>query len=166
MSKQHYRPATYSPRTSIGYLLKRSHALLVEMVEPGLIARGFNFTQYSVLAYLRDGIAVNPTDFCAQFRHDSGALTRVIDQLASRGLVDRVRGRQDRRRVDLQLTPAGRKAVESLIPLVVDGLNAALEEFSAAEVNELARLLIKLNDTLDGRLGAPVSPPHAAKDKT
>jgi DNA-binding MarR family transcriptional regulator len=154
MSKQHYKPSSYSPRTTIGYLVKRSHALLLDLVEPALLVRGFTFTQYIVLAYLRDGIAINPKDFCAEFRHDSGAFTRVIDQLAQRGFVDRLRGQQDRRKVDLQLTPAGRKAVESLIPLVVDGLNTALEAFTAAEVGELARLLVKLNNTLDVRVAA------------
>jgi DNA-binding MarR family transcriptional regulator len=152
MSKQHYKSSSYSPRATIGYLLKRSHALLLDSVEPALAARGFTFIQYIVLAYLRDGIAINPKDFCAEFRHDSGALTRVIDQLAERGLLDRARGLHDRRRVDLQLTAAGRKAVEGLIPLVVDILNAALENFSTAEVNELVRLLSKLNATLEGDL--------------
>ncbi len=170
MSKQHYKPSSYSPRSTIGYLVKRSHALLLDMVEPALLVRGFTFTQYIVLAYLRDGIAINPKDFCAEFRHDSGALTRVIDQLAQRGFLDRARGLQDRRKVDLQLTPAGRKAVESLIPLVVDMLNEALDAFSAAEVGELVRLLSKLNATVEGRLEAPVAAlpaatPSAARGK-
>jgi hypothetical protein len=38
--------------------------------------------------------------------------------------------------------------VESLIPLVVDQLNLALAEFSIEEVQELTRLLLKLNVTL------------------
>lgn len=164
MTKQHYKPATYSPRSTIGYLVKRSHALLLDMVEPALAARGFTFTQYIVLAYLRDGIAINPKDFCAEFRHDSGALTRVIDQLAERGFLDRARGLKDRRKVDLQLTPAGRRAVESLIPLVLDMLNRALEDFSSAEVHELARLLAKLNNTAESRLETASANP--AREKT
>jgi len=152
MAKQHYRTSSYAPRTSIGYLVKRSYALLMDSMEPMLAQRGFTFIQYVVLAYLRDGIAINAKDFCAEFRHNSGALTRVIDQLAERGYLDRARGLRDRRKVDLQLTPTGRKAVEGLIPLVVDALNIALDDFSTAEVNELARLLSKLNSTLEGEL--------------
>jgi DNA-binding MarR family transcriptional regulator len=85
---------------------------------------------------------------CAQFRHDSGALTRIIDQLAERGLLERVRRDRDRRKVELQLTPAGRETIESLIPSVVDKLNEVLSDFSKAEVEELLRLLVKLNTTL------------------
>jgi DNA-binding MarR family transcriptional regulator len=49
----------------------------------------------------------------------------------------------------LELTPAGREVVDSLIPLVVDELNLALAEFSTDEVKELTRLLLKLNVSLE-----------------
>jgi DNA-binding MarR family transcriptional regulator len=148
MSKQHYQVATFKARSSIGYLVKRSHSLMLDIMEPVLEAHGFSFVQYVILAWLREGIAVNPRDICAQFRHNSGAMTRVVDQLCERGLIERARRGLDRRKVELQLTPAGREAVEKLIPLVVDKLNEALGDFNAHEFEELQRLLIKLNNTL------------------
>jgi DNA-binding MarR family transcriptional regulator len=81
-------------------------------------------------------------------RHNSGALTRVIDQLAERGLLERARRDGDRRKVELELLPAGREVLERLIPLVVGKLNCALADFSSAEVQEFKRLLLKLNVTL------------------
>jgi DNA-binding MarR family transcriptional regulator len=158
MSKQHYKIETYRAQDSVGYLVKRTHSLMVDTMEPVFAARGFTFLQYVILAWLRDGIAVNPRDICMQFRHDSGALTRVIDQLAERGLLERVRRDRDRRKVELQLTPAGRETIEGLIPLVVEKLNLALDDFSGDEVHELQRLLIKLNM----RLLAAVEPAKAA----
>src|SRR5580692_5569021 len=152
MSKQHYQVSTYRAQNSIGYLTKRAHALMLDVMEPLLEERGFSFVQYVILSWLRDGIAVNPRDICVQYRHDSGALTRVIDQLAERGLLERVRRDRDRRKVELQLTPAGREAIEGIIPLVVDKLNLALADFSSEEVQELLRLLIKLNTTLQSRI--------------
>jgi DNA-binding MarR family transcriptional regulator len=152
MSKQHYQVSTYKSQMSVGYLVKRAHSLMLDVMEPLFENHGFTFIQYVILAALRDGIAVNPKDICSQYRHDSGALTRVIDQLAERGLLERVRRDRDRRKVELQLTPAGRDAIESLIPMVVDKLNEALSEFTKAEVQELLRLLIKLNATLQTRL--------------
>ncbi len=148
MSKQHYQVSTYKAQSSVGYLIKRAHSLMLDVMEPVLEDRGFSFVQYVILSWLRDGIAVNPKDICFQFRHNSGALTRVIDQLAQRGFLERMRRNRDRRKVELQLTPAGREAVEGLIPLVVEKLNLALADFSSAEVQEFLRLLIKFNTTL------------------
>ncbi len=158
MSKQHYHVSTYHAQSSVGYLMKRAHSLMMDTMEPLFAEHGFSFVQYVILSWLRDGIAVNPKDICAQYRHDSGALTRVIDNLAERGLLERVRRDRDRRKVELQLTPAGRDAIESLIPLVVDKLNLALTDFSETEVQELLRLLIKLNTSLQ----AGVEPAAAA----
>ena len=158
MSKQHYHVSTYRAQKSVGYLVKRAHSLMLDVLEPVLEARGFSFVQYVILSWLRDGIAVNPKDICFQFRHNSGALTRVIDQLAERGLLERMRRDRDRRKVELQLTPAGREAVERLIPLVVEKLNLALADFSGAEVQEFLRLLIKLNTTLQSHVKPGVAP--------
>jgi DNA-binding MarR family transcriptional regulator len=148
MSKQHYETASYRAQDNVGYLVKRAHSLVVDIMEPVFEARGFTFLQYVILAWLRDGIALNPRDICAQYRHDSGALTRVIDQLAERGFLERVRRDRDRRKVELQLTPAGRDTIEGLIPLVVEKLNLALTDFSSTEVHELRRLLVKFNTRL------------------
>jgi DNA-binding MarR family transcriptional regulator len=152
MSKQHYKAATYKSQSSIGYLVKRAHSLTLDVLEPVIEKLGFSFIQYVILATLRDGIAVNPKHICSQYRHDSGALTRVIDQLADRGLLERVRRDRDRRKVELQLTPTGRETIDSLIPLVVDKLNEVLAEFSKPEFQELMRLLIKLNTTLQAHV--------------
>jgi DNA-binding MarR family transcriptional regulator len=148
MSKQHYRASTYKAQIGVGYLVKRAHSLMLDILEPLIEQRGFSFIQYVVLSCLRDGIAVNPKAICTHYRHDSGALTRIIDQLAERGLLERVRRDRDRRKVELQLTPAGRETIESLIPLVVDKLNELLGDFSKAEFQEMLRLLMKLNTTL------------------
>ena len=156
MSKQHYQLATYKAQMSVGYLVKRTHSLFLDIMEPMIEQRGFSWIQYVVLSSLRDGIAVNPKAICAQYRHDSGALTRIIDQLADRGLLERVRRDKDRRKVELQLTPAGREAIESLIPLVVAKLNEVLTDFAKAEVQELLRLLIKLNTTLQAQMDSSI----------
>jgi DNA-binding MarR family transcriptional regulator len=150
MPIQHYRAETYRGGSSVGYLLKHAHSLLVDHLEPVLVASGFTFTQWVVLMHLRDGLALNATVLCAQLRHDSGALTRIIDQLEARGMVCRERSRQDRRSVRLYLTDAGRKTVDSTIPDVVGRLNAALGGLSRADLAKLTLLLRKLIGSLEG----------------
>ena len=150
MLMQHYRQEAYSARSSVGYLLKRAHVLLVDQLEAAVADSDITATQWVVLMYLRDGLAINASDLCVQLRHDSGALTRVIDQLEARGLVQRERSREDRRAVQLRLTAAGIDTVAALIPSVVGKLNFALRDFSRAEAAELNRLLTKLIHSVDG----------------
>jgi DNA-binding MarR family transcriptional regulator len=152
---QHYRSEAYSARSSVGYLLKRAHTLLVDQLEAAVAASEITATQWVVLMYLRDGLAINASDLCVQLRHDSGALTRVLDQLEARGLLQRERSREDRRAVQLRLTAAGVETVAALIPAVVDKLNYALRDFSRAEAAELNRLLAKLIGSLDGSSAKP-----------
>lgn len=148
MPEQHYDARSYKAQTSVGYLIKRAHSLMLDVREQVFAEQGMSYIQYVILTWPRDGIAVHPKDICVQFRHDSGALTRVIDQLAERGLLERARRDRDRRKVELQLTEAGRKTVERLVPLVVEKLNLPLADFSSEEVKELLRLLVKLNTRL------------------
>ncbi|HXL98138.1 MAG TPA: MarR family winged helix-turn-helix transcriptional regulator [Steroidobacteraceae bacterium] len=156
---QHYRAESYKARSSVGYLIKRAHSLLIDQLEAAVAGSDITATQWVVLMHLRDGLAINASDLCAQLRHDSGALTRVIDQLEARGLVQRERSREDRREVQLRLTDAGIETVASLVPTVVDKFNFALRDFSRAEASELNRLLIKLITSLDS---ASVEPGEAA----
>ena len=91
MPQQHYSVASYAARRSIGYLCKRSHLLLVERIEPALASCDLTFTQYVVLIQLRDGGTLNASELGAMLCHDSGALTRVLDQLEARELIQRER---------------------------------------------------------------------------
>ncbi|HZR35984.1 MAG TPA: MarR family transcriptional regulator [Nevskia sp.] len=154
MSKQYYHAETYDTRSSVGYLVKRAHGLALDMLEPELARHGLTFTQYAVLMSVRDGIALNPKDLCIQLRHDSGALTRLLDQLESRGLVERHRSVEDRRAIEVHLTAAGEEALRTVIPLVVNRINSVLKDFSHAEVDELLRLLNKLILGWQGELAA------------
>jgi DNA-binding MarR family transcriptional regulator len=161
MSKQHYHASNFRAQESVGYLIKRAHSLLLDMAEPVLAAHGFSFIHYVMLAWLREGIAINPKTFCALYRHDTGAVTRVIDQLADRGLLVRARRSEDRRKIELDLTPTGRRTIEELIPLVVEKLNLALGDFSEAEFAELKRLLAKLNTTMQAAVEPATVPAEA-----
>jgi DNA-binding MarR family transcriptional regulator len=142
---------------SLGYLMKRAQSLTASVVEPALMDRGFTYVQYVVLSRVRQEKAVNPKDIATQLRYNSGALSRVIDQLVHRGLLTRVRRDHDRRKVELRLTPAACGTIDGLIELIVDRLNRALANFSGSELQDLQRLLVKLATTLHSAI-EPATP--------
>jgi DNA-binding MarR family transcriptional regulator len=158
MPKQFYRADTYRARDSIGYLMKRVTSMMMDRIEASFEGHGFTFTQWVVLMYLRDGISVTPAGICREMRHDSGALTRVIDQLEERGLIARHRSREDRRVVELELTRSGRETAEMLIPITVNCLNKALDVFTLEESQQLKSLLQRMFTHMEAEDFPGVSP--------
>ena len=144
MPEQHYRPQTYRSRDSVGYLIRRLYTLLLARFEGALAQADFTLTQWIVLIQLRDGISRTASDLASDLDHDSGALTRVLDQLERRGFLSRRRSSQDRRVVELRLTPAGKAIAEELLPLVVEQTNVALAPLSKAEFAQLHDYLVRM----------------------
>jgi DNA-binding MarR family transcriptional regulator len=149
MPKQHYRPETFRARDSIGYLVKRSQRLMQDRIEGLFADQGFTLQQWVVMMHIRDGLALTVADLCRELHHDSGAMTRLIDQLEERGVIERRRNSQDRRVIELSLTDSGNESIATLISIVTDGLNVTLEEFTRDEVKMLKSLLRKLIGRLE-----------------
>ena len=146
MPEQYYQPQTYLSRDSVGYLVRRLYTLLLARFEGALAQADFTLTQWIVLIQVRDGLARTASDIASDLGHDSGALTRVVDQLERRGYLQRNRSAKDRRVVELQLTAAGRAIIDQLLPLVVDHTNAALAPLSKSEFVQLRSYLVRLLD--------------------
>ncbi|MGB7740701.1 MAG: MarR family winged helix-turn-helix transcriptional regulator [Steroidobacteraceae bacterium] len=146
MPEQYYHPQTYLSRDSVGYLIRRLYTLLLTRFEGALAQADFTLTQWIVLIQVRDGLARTASDIANDLGHDSGALTRVVDQLERRGYLQRNRSEKDRRVVELKLTPAGDAIINELLPLVVDQTNAALAPLSKSEFVQLRSYLVRLLD--------------------
>lgn len=144
MPKQLYKSDNFQLLDSVGCLLKHAHRAMHDRVETAFALQGITFQQWVVLMHLRDRLASTVAELCRETRHDSGAMTRLIDQLEERGLIERERKTNDRRVVGLSLTAAGRKMVESLIPIAVDNLNVTLDGFTRQELTQLQEFLRRI----------------------
>ena len=146
---QHYTLASFQSSQCIPYLLKQTHELMHSCAQEAYLSGGdLSFTQFLVLLKLKEGIATTPSSLCRLMYHDTGAFTRLLDQLEERGFVLRTRAPSDRRMIVLKLTPAGEAKLAELMPMLVDMLNVALTDFSPKEFSELTRLLNKLRNSV------------------
>ncbi len=113
-------------------------------------ADGLTLPQYNVLRILRGaGREGLPTlEIAERTIERTPGITRMIDRLELKGLVERERSAHDRRQVLCRLSPAGRKLVSSL-DRPVDGIDESLfGALTRAETKELVRLLDKLRNSL------------------
>jgi MarR family 2-MHQ and catechol resistance regulon transcriptional repressor len=74
----------------------------------------------------------------------SGNITLVVDNLEKQGLVKRLRDSDDRRVVNVSLTPAGRQAVEQILPGHVAAIVEEMSVLTPDEQETLGRLCLKL----------------------
>ncbi|WP_129640994.1 MarR family winged helix-turn-helix transcriptional regulator [Peristeroidobacter agariperforans] len=163
MPKPHYKPDSFHLRDSMGYLIKRAQRLMQERIERLFEQQNFTLQQWAVLMYLRDGLATTTADMCRNLHHDSGAMTRLIDQLESRKLIERRRSADDRRVVELSLTEAGAEVLDTLIPTACDALNTALDGFTREEVKMLQSMLRRLIGRMEELM--PNAPAASDKEK-
>lgn len=75
---------------------------------------------------------------------DAAAISRQVDRLVAKGLLQRRRGTRDRRTVRINLTPAGRELVLGLAHLVRANNDRFLNRLDSVEQAELVRILKKI----------------------
>jgi DNA-binding MarR family transcriptional regulator len=144
----HYRSRDFRAEICIGYLISRIYATNRANLEAQFEGEDISFTQWRVLMCLRDDIANTAADVSRELDHDKGSMTRLLDQLEVRGFIQRRRDKDDRRLVFLILTPAGRAAVNRLVPKLVNFYNDLLGDFSPQDVQLLTQLLTRLRAAL------------------
>ena len=160
MARPFHRVEGFEARRSLGYLIRRLHNLAVPRAEALFADADFTFSQWVVLMAVRDGIADTCGEIARHMDHDTGAITRLVDQLEERGFLVRSRSRSDRRVVHLEITPAGRALAKSLLPRLVEFWNEVLEGFTADEATQLIALLSRLMVRLEAQ---PLATAKAAK---
>jgi DNA-binding MarR family transcriptional regulator len=155
MGKPFYKLENFDCFQSIGYLNRRLHNLILPRAEALFADQELTFSHWVSLMALREGLATTAAELARHMNHDTGATTRLVDQLEERGLVTRTRSSTDRRVVRLALTPEGRGVAKSLTPRVLDYWNGILDDFSHAEVASLISLLTRLGDRIEAEAAAP-----------
>src|ERR1700755_2153024 len=143
-SRPFYSVETFQAQRSIGYLIKRLNNLIVPRAEAMFADADFTFSQWVVLMAIRDGIAETCAEIARHMDHDTGATTRLVDQLEERGYLRRRRSTSDRRVVHLEITPAGKVLAKALMPRLIGFWNEVLGDFSSEEASQLISLLTRL----------------------
>lgn len=90
-----------------------------------------------------------PSDLSLYLAQTPANVTRIANLLVKRGLAERTNSTEDRRRVELRITHAGRQFVMKLLPKFFPPLRKAFSCFSATDKRELQRLLQRLVTSMD-----------------
>ncbi len=143
------------PDLQVGRLIKLVFTSLLRSVDARMQPLELTAMQWEPLLMLALGRADTVAALARECTVDCGAMTRMLDRLEQKQLLQRQRSESDRRVVNLALTDKGRDAAEEIPKVVREELQRHLVDFSTAERQKLVQLLIRML----GNAGAP--PPKA-----
>jgi DNA-binding MarR family transcriptional regulator len=134
--------AEYRLQEQVGFVLRKANqrhlaifsAHIGEMTPP----------QFAALAKLAEVGETSQNQLGALVAMDAATIKGVIDRLKGRGLVELNAHSEDRRRLMVSLTAAGRETVERLVPAARAVTDETLAPLTAREAATLMRLLAKL----------------------
>ena len=141
----HYRGSPVEVR-ALDLLIKLSRcaASLSERLVAPLREQGFTASQFGLLEALLHLGPLEPCELGPKLLTSRPNVVLLVDRLERRGLVRRTPVAHDRRRVLVELTSKGRRAIEKTFANHLARLLAETSRLSPAEQEELARLCRKL----------------------
>lgn len=142
--KKLFPSGSWCTEENVGYLLARARTKLAKAVDVDLARHDITHAQGSMLLMLNSGNYSTAAELSRELYIDSASITRMVDRLEKRGLIQRMPRGDDRRVVNLRLTEEGVTLADQLPDLYVDVLNQSFAEFSGDDVNILRTLLRKL----------------------
>jgi DNA-binding MarR family transcriptional regulator len=139
-----YKGETYQVDESIGHMARVLVGLMTRRIDTEMQVHDLTAMQWKPLLMLRTGQADTAAGLARLNCSDNGAMTRMLDRLEAKGLIERVRSATDRRVVHLALTKAGER-IADLIPFGLSTvLNEHLQGFSKTEYEQLKSLLRRM----------------------
>ena len=140
---------------SSAFLLKRLGMLAKERSFQAYEDAGFTPYQHAALTVLDEGSRETQGEIADVLGYDKGQLVGILDELEERGLIERMRDPNDRRRHIVSLTPAGRRALSRLRALARKVDDDYLAPLSEDERETLHALLLRLAEVHEPRCAPP-----------
>jgi DNA-binding MarR family transcriptional regulator len=132
------------PRLQVGRLLKLVFSSLLREVDARMQPLELTAMQWEPLLLLSKGRADTVAALARECHMDCGAMTRMLDRLEQKQLVQRQRSDSDRRVVNLSLTGKGSEAAAAIPPAIHDELSRHLQDFSDQEIELLVSMLNRM----------------------
>ncbi|MFY7864221.1 MarR family winged helix-turn-helix transcriptional regulator [Roseateles sp.] len=131
------------------FALYASSLAMTKAYKPLLEPLGLTYPQYLVMLALWESDGIGVSTLGARLSLDSGTLTPLLKRLELQGWIRRLRAKDDERRVEILLTPAGLCLKEAARP--IPGIMLRTSACPLEEVNEIRERLHQLTRQIQGK---------------
>jgi DNA-binding MarR family transcriptional regulator len=136
------------PSRQLEFLLAEVVRLQLRVYNGRFRATGLNQSQVAALIHLDRVEEISQTELAERLGMQKAAAGTLIDGLEGKGLVERTRGREDRRLQLVSISDAGRRLVDE-VDHMAEALGTALRQgVSREERAQLVSILQRLRDNL------------------
>lgn len=133
-----------SIRSSTGYWVTRLARAMERDFEKCLEPLGITRGAFAVLSAIHNEKKSRPAELAAFLGVDGAAVTRHLDRIEKKGLIERVPSATDRRATDIHLTDDGRQIVEQGRACSKATNERFMASLSTTEVDQLQSMIQKI----------------------
>lgn len=136
--------------SNYSFLLEKTNKKIKQYAKQQFRALGFDVTvdQWAVLKILFENSELSQVALAELTHKDTPTLTRILDLLGQKQLVERQHDAEDRRRVRVCLTELGKKTVAEMLPEVRKIRMHAWQHLTEDDFKQFVRILNTIYDNL------------------
>lgn len=137
--------------TQYSFILDRTARRVKQYAQASFAEKDFDITidQWTVLKALYKEDPMTHKDLAEKTGKDQPTLTRIVDIIIKKELVERIEHPNDRRCLLVQLTPTGKEKVKMLSPEIAAIRMKAWEHLSEEDFKNFTRILNTIYDNLN-----------------
>ena len=137
------------PAASPGYIVRETHLAFAKALRARLQPYGMTPGQYFFLRALWIEEGLSQRELSRRVGTTEPTTASALRLLEKKGLVRRVRNRDDRRTINIFLTPAGRGLKDELLAHAIEINQAAVAGLPQAEIDRVLEALRKMAENLE-----------------
>jgi DNA-binding MarR family transcriptional regulator len=144
MNMSKHTQADFHLHNSFGFWITRLANMMREQFNQQLQTQDVTWPQWMILNVLHHQLAKTPAQIADNIGVDRSAVTRLLDRLEAKGLVERLHDGLDRRSIKILVTPAGAELMAQLNQAAMQHQAFFLSELHPTELRVLKGNVQKL----------------------
>ncbi|MEE2721855.1 MAG: MarR family winged helix-turn-helix transcriptional regulator [Pseudomonadota bacterium] len=138
----------FDPEDTIGFLLWDANRAMNREFSDRIARQGVSLGLWPFLRALWDGDGITQRELSEKVRMKGPTTVAALNKLEDRGLVRREGDKKDARKINVFLTPDGRKVYRKVIPEVEAVNTQCLTDLSAEEQAEFKNMIRRIRNNI------------------
>jgi DNA-binding MarR family transcriptional regulator len=138
----------FDPAISVGFQVRMTHRMMQRALQAKIAPAGATLGMWYFLRALWNEDGLTQRELSDRTGTMEPTTMSAIQSMEEKGLVERVRNKSDRRKINVFLTEKGRALEQDLLPVAADVVATAIKGFSVRDVATLLDLLSTIQANL------------------